>query len=483
VFDGEESSPQRLSSGVPQGSPLSPILFIIYLTTLYEELGTVARSSVIGFSDDTNILAFGATAEENCRTLEKAWKVCERWALRHGMQFEPNKSELMHFTRARSPSLCGVRLANTEKAPTTSTRFLGVWLDRKLTWKAHLKETQKKLETQRLALTRLAAKTWGFSLNRAREVYTKVIRAAIAHGSSAYHQCTEKGGKPHGIARELAKEQARCLRTVTGTYKATSVRQLETEAAIPPLDLYLSGRVARFEQRMERTGMNRLIQDSCAAVARKVRYRRGVRTRDLQEERKRKTEAWLNEAKAAQAERSRNNARTQNRTQRFEEREIVHETIAKEWKRRWEKGLEDANRRRGRAVVPADAPPNIKRLELHEKLRKEESSLLIQMRTEKIGLRAFLFERKVPEVMTPACECGNGYETALHVAAYCRKETSARRELPFAMHSERDYRTAMERPERAAILVRWFMRRRRTREFAIALQIADSDEIAIRAPN
>jgi hypothetical protein len=77
-----------------------------------------------------------------------------------------------------------------------------------------LKEVQKKLEKQRLALTRLAAAAWGFSLIRAREVYTKVIRSAIAYGAAAYHKTTEQGGRPRGIARELLTEQTQCLRAV-----------------------------------------------------------------------------------------------------------------------------------------------------------------------------------------------------------------------------------------------------------------------------
>jgi hypothetical protein len=45
------------------------------------------------------------------------------------------------------------------------------------------------------------------------------------------------------------------------------------------------------------------------------------------------------------------------------------------------------------------------------------------MRTGKIGLQAFLFERRVPDVMTPVCSCGiDGRETACHVAAYCQLE-------------------------------------------------------------
>jgi hypothetical protein len=51
----------------------------------------------------------------------------------------------------------------------------------KLTWMAYLKAAQRKLEKPRPALTRLATATWGFSLVRAREIYTKVICSAIAY--------------------------------------------------------------------------------------------------------------------------------------------------------------------------------------------------------------------------------------------------------------------------------------------------------------
>ena len=210
-FDGEESIdsiPLPVHAGVPQGSPLSPILFILYIASLYEALEEVAKISVIGFADDTNIIAFGQTAQENCRTLGRAWAVCEKWSESRGMEFAPGKSELIHFSRTRNPLADRVQLGNTTKEPTTSTRFLGVWLDRKLTWKAHLKEVQQKLETQRLALTRLAAASWGFSLPRAREVYVKVIRSAMAYGATAFHKVAEPGWNTAGIciAGSLRKE-------------------------------------------------------------------------------------------------------------------------------------------------------------------------------------------------------------------------------------------------------------------------------------
>src|SRR5690606_17517694 len=84
--------------------------------------------------------------------------------------------------------------------PSKSARFLGVWLDWRLTWAAHKAAVEKKLLTQEFALTRIAAKTWGPSLTRAREVYTKCIRSAIAYGVAAFHTPTPPKGKPKGLA-------------------------------------------------------------------------------------------------------------------------------------------------------------------------------------------------------------------------------------------------------------------------------------------
>ena len=100
------------------------------------------------------------------------------------------------------------------------------------------------------ALTRLAASTWGCTVPRAREIYTKVIRSCVAYGAGAFHN-------PHRprFAKALATSQSASLRIILGAYKATPTRSLELDAFCPPLDIYLNKRVADFERRIQLSGL------------------------------------------------------------------------------------------------------------------------------------------------------------------------------------------------------------------------------------
>ena len=75
---------------------------------------------------------------------------------------------------------------------------------------------------------------------------------------------------------------------------------------------------------------------------------------------------------------------------------------------------------RHRVPAPAAWPTfNYDVLKKHHGLLKHESSLLTQICTGKVGLRAFLFEHKVPEVATPWYIYGNAPETAVHLVLDC----------------------------------------------------------------
>src|SRR5205814_7362632 len=105
------------------------------------------------------------STEANCRKLERTHKDLLSWAQKHGMRFAPKKYELIHFTqcRTRFNLRAGIKLDGVAKAPTPDIWILGIWVDTKLQWSAHLREAKEKAASQIGALVRTTASTWGAS--------------------------------------------------------------------------------------------------------------------------------------------------------------------------------------------------------------------------------------------------------------------------------------------------------------------------------
>lgn len=80
-------------------------------------------------------------------------------------------------------------------------------------------------------------------------------------------------------------------------------------------------------------------------------------------------------------------------------------------------------------AVPEDTPPSRRVLNLHVRLRKAESTVLIQTRTGRVGLARFLDTRKVPGVMSAQCRCRAGEQTPQHMTLYFIEEAKRRRGL------------------------------------------------------
>ena len=118
-----------MSSGVPQGSLLSLILFLFYNAELLQLCSRTKEGMIsIRFADDVNLLAYSTSTHLTCRHLERMHLICQEWAKRYGISFAPNKYELIHFTRRRTKFNLQetVHLGETEKSLTESVRVLGV---------------------------------------------------------------------------------------------------------------------------------------------------------------------------------------------------------------------------------------------------------------------------------------------------------------------------------------------------------------------
>ena len=91
----------HVQTDIPQGFPLSLILYLFYNVDLLEicnRSGT--NTSAIGFIDDVNILAYSTSTEENCKTLKRLHKKCKRWALKYSSVFASDKYKLIYLKGA-----------------------------------------------------------------------------------------------------------------------------------------------------------------------------------------------------------------------------------------------------------------------------------------------------------------------------------------------------------------------------------------------
>ena len=428
-FDDWESEEQHVPAGVPQGSPISPLLFCLFMAPLYDRLRAVKGVATIGFADDTNLLACGADTAQCTAALEEAWVVCDEWTKERSMTFEPSKSCLLHFTRARRPRTEEVRLGAVTVKPQEDARFLGVFLDRRLNFRAHRAQVILKLRTQKYALSCIAAKTWGPSLLRSLAVYKAVIRSVICYAASVVTtpNCTSDRGK--ATERALAKEQNDCLRRVTGAYKSTPITALETLTGCPPINLLLAKQAALFEQRA--CAPDGKWTDSWSRIKAHVGAARGRRRVDMTKvaDPMGKYTSWLRGQAPKKA-------------------------MEESWQ------ALQAKEGPGRRSVGSRLPWK-KQKEIWKDILKAQSSLYIQVRTGHIGLRDYLFSRKVPDVTTPICACGMARETPFHLFCQCLledpDEDGSKPASIADLRTSHDFQLALDDPDSARVLMRWLL--------------------------
>ena len=178
-----------MSTGIPQGSPVSPILFLFFNKDLVNfcTRGT-GKVLAISFIDDVNILVVGNSTESNCQVLEHVHHGCTTWADYHGAAFAPHKYKLMHLTCSprQFNMAAGVNLEGITKAPQPTLRILSILLDPKLCWGLHMKRTAKRATQQSWALSAITGSTWGATFNKAQLIYNTVVRPVITYGATVW---------------------------------------------------------------------------------------------------------------------------------------------------------------------------------------------------------------------------------------------------------------------------------------------------------
>ena len=100
LYEGCYSQRVNLKAGTPQGSPLSPLIYIIYVNDYPEE--NQEHSSLSQFADDTALWTSAFTRAYSIRKLQKSLNILESWCRRWRVKLNGEKSNLI-ITRTRDP--------------------------------------------------------------------------------------------------------------------------------------------------------------------------------------------------------------------------------------------------------------------------------------------------------------------------------------------------------------------------------------------
>ena len=140
VVGGEESGSVPVTSGVPQGSVLGPILFLIYINDLSGDISSQVRL----FADDTALYLTIEGADDDL-ALQKDLDKLAVWEARWDMEFNPSKCQVVQVTGSRKPINCIYRLHGHVLETVTSAKYLGVDVSSGLTWSSHIDRITGKL--------------------------------------------------------------------------------------------------------------------------------------------------------------------------------------------------------------------------------------------------------------------------------------------------------------------------------------------------
>lgn len=184
--DDAYSELKPIKAGVPQGSVLGPILYLLYTCDIPE----LENNTIATFADDTAIMATGVTQEEAVEKVQTAVNTIFDWTKKWRVKLNETKSVHIDFTN-KKPNYHPVYI-NSHVIPYENTaKYLGMTLDTKLRWKAHVKKKRDELELRYKTMYWLIGKHSSLSVHNKVLLYKQVLMPVWTYGIQLWG-CTKQ---------------------------------------------------------------------------------------------------------------------------------------------------------------------------------------------------------------------------------------------------------------------------------------------------
>ena len=225
VERGLTSRVVRLGAGTPQGSCLSPLIYIISVNDL--PTGDRHGTSQFQFADDIAVCGSGRNELAAVAKVQRAVNDIEAWCRKWRVALNGKKSNLVIISRKRSQldeNLC-ILLFNDVVRPISKAKFLGVEIDNTLRFKGHIQDLALRAE-KRLNILRILA--WGGTEPKTLlRLYKIYIRSIFEYGCVTYVHL------PDTTVDILQKIQNKAIRIALRLHRYVSLKILHENACLP----------------------------------------------------------------------------------------------------------------------------------------------------------------------------------------------------------------------------------------------------------
>ena len=221
VLNGRSSEWATISAGVPQGSVLGPLFFLIYINDLVGNVKCDAKM----FADDTSLYSVVVDERKTAEDLNRDLETVRLWAWQWKMHFNAEKTEEVIFSAKKTKPLHPpLTLGNDEVTRKAEHKHLGMILDTKLDFHSHVKEAICKAR-RGIGMIRHLSKY--VSRNVLDQIYKLHVRPYLDYGDIIYHKHDPE--LRLDFTKRLEQTQYSAALAVTGAWMGTSRQRLFDE--------------------------------------------------------------------------------------------------------------------------------------------------------------------------------------------------------------------------------------------------------------
>lgn len=226
--------------GVPQGSVSGPLLFIIFMVSLQNNLNKYGKDLKFGiFADDLTVWSSNVNVNNGIGVVQNGLDIIMNWSICNNMVINIEKCEGIIFTQSNidkynysniNPNVLKLNINGIDIDWCRCVKLLGILFDSSLTFGDHINKVKRESSWRLRQLSLVCGSDWGGSAKSLRAIYISYVLSLILYGSSVWWPCIsisngEKIDKLHYLA----------CRIITGCVKSTTIESLLLEANLIPL--------------------------------------------------------------------------------------------------------------------------------------------------------------------------------------------------------------------------------------------------------